>query len=145
MIYHRWCLSPPCIHLHVWCACNKSQEDQRWGECDYSICFAHGYESISRERGEDWGSVSGTPITILSDTHSHWLPLLLLNRELSWGPWVFIPGKLGPGEGGGWDWCQTSRGTRSTWGFNDISISVVWLRGSERPRHLKGRQWKKTV
>lgn len=34
--------------------------------------------------------------------------------------------KIGPRGGGGRDWCQTSRATRSTWGFNNISISVVW-------------------
>lgn len=53
------------------------------GECDYNIRFARENTSIFWERGEDWGSISGTLITILSDTHSHTLLLLLLNRELS--------------------------------------------------------------
>lgn len=40
-------------------------------------------------------------------------------------------GKIGPRGGGGRDWCQTSRATRSTWGFTDIS-SVLF--GKERVR-----------
>lgn len=140
---------PPRIHLHFGVHATNPKRINDGGNVITVSVLHTGTNPFPKkgkeERGEDWGSVSGTLITILSDTHSHWLPLLLLNRELSWGPWSFIPGKLGPGEGGGWDWCQTSRGTRSTWGFNDISISVVWLRGSKRLRHLKGRQWKKTV
>lgn len=85
---------PACIHLHFWCACNKSQGDQRqdgWGVwSQYLLCTWSKYRS----------SVSGTPIPILSDTHSHsLLLLLLLNRDLGWGPWSFIPAKLDPGEG----------------------------------------------
>lgn len=84
--------------------------------CDYNICFAHVNKSVFRETGreewcvcvcvcivrgaaEDLSSVCGTLITILSDTRSHSRLLLPLNRELSWGPWSFIPGKLDPGEG----------------------------------------------
>lgn len=97
--------SPPRIHLHIWCVCmcvfaTKSQRDQWWlGIVIAGICFARANKSISRERGKSWGSVSGTLITIQSDTHARSLPLFLLNRELSWGPWSFIPGKLDPGEG----------------------------------------------
>lgn len=139
MIYNWWCLSPPTphIHLHIWCV-SQIPRGSTTGECDHNVCFARENKCVSRIRGKYWGSVSGTLITIQSDTHSHSVPLLLLNRELSWGPWSFIPGKLDPGEG----LAGTDVRLQEALEAPGVSMTLASVLLVRRLRHSKGQRRK---
>lgn len=91
MIYNWWCLSRLQSFTFLMCV----QQIPRGS----TTGWLGGVITISALHLKYRSSVSGTPIPILSDTHSHSLLLLLLNRDLGWGPWSFIPAKLDPGEG----------------------------------------------
>lgn len=126
MIYHRWSLSL-CIHLHFWCACNKSQVDQQWGNA-ITISVLHMRTNLFSGRGRTTGFN-------LWDTHYHsvWHAFTLTatvvaKQRPQLRTLKLHTGKIGLRGGGGRDWCRTSRGKRNTWGFNDISMSVVWWR-----------------
>lgn len=136
------------IHLHFWlCACNKSSRGSTIGENVITISVLYvGTNLFSGSGVEDWGSICAMLITILSDTHSHSLLVLLLNRELSGGPWSFMPGKLDPGEGVAGTDVRLQEPLEAP-GFSMTLASVLF--GSERPRDhdtwsgdIERQQWK---
>lgn len=138
----------PCIHLHFWlCACNESSRGSTTGENVITISVLHvGTNLFSGSVAEDWGSICAMLITILSDTHSHSVLVLLLNRELSRGPWSFMPGKLDPGEGVAGTDVRLQEPLEAP-GFSMTLASVLF--GSERPRDhdtwsadIERQQWK---
>lgn len=67
-------------------------------KCDYNVCFACRNKSIFRQKGglKEWGSVSGTLITILSDTHSHCCATVDAKQRAQLRTLKLHAGKIGP-------------------------------------------------
>lgn len=100
MTYNWW---PPPPHSFTYLVCVTNPKGINDGGNVITISVLHVRTNVFPGSGVNSGVQSlgrSLPFSLTqSDTHSHSVPLLLLNRELSWGPWSFILGKLDPGEG----------------------------------------------
>lgn len=92
---------PPCIHLHFWCACNKSQRDQCWGGVWLQYLFCSWEQIYFQEEG-------GRPGFNLWDAHYHsvWHTFTLAatvvaKQRAQLRTLKLHAGKIGP-RGGGW-------------------------------------------
>lgn len=123
MIYHGWCLSPAFIYIFGVHATNPEgiNDGRMW--LQYLFCT---WEQIYfQRRGIRLGFN-------LWDAHYHsvWHTFTLAatvvaKQRTQLRTLKLHAGKIGPRGGSGRDWCQTSRTTRSTWGFNNISIKTL--------------------